>query len=173
VATVVGKVQVQTKDINNLPASISVDVAATSGLLADLQAYTLGYLPLLDAVVGSQILDANLVIPVTLPTGLKAGPLSGNNQMVGALVRYFAGATATYETVEYFGADPAIFQPTPHSTDVDLTSGSAFSNYYAYLTTASNNTQGVLPGGGHISALIYAIKNSRKNRRGLERRHRK
>jgi hypothetical protein len=172
-ATVQSKIQVQAKDVNNLPASITLDVATTSGLLADLQAYAAGYIPLLDAVIGTQILDANLVIPLDLPGGLKGAPVSGTNQMIGALARWQAASTGEFQTVEFFGANNAIFQASPNATKVNLTAGQPFPLLYAYLTSASNATQGVTPDGGLITSLIYAVKNDRKNRRGLERRHRK
>lgn len=170
-AAVQSKVVVQTKDINNLPASIGQDVLTTSGLLADIQTWAAGYLPLLDAVVGSQILDANIVIPVPLPGGLKSAPLAGNNQMIGGLVRWITSALPW--TNEYFGFANAAFQAPPNADLVNLGTGAPFTLLEAYLLTATGTTTGVSPEGAALASILYAIKNGRKNRRGLERRHRK
>lgn len=172
-ASVQANVVVQTHDINNLPQSVGQEVVVTSGLLADLQLWSAAYLPLLDAVLGSQILNANLVIPLTLPGGLKGAPEAGNNQMIGALVRQITATPGQLWSNTYPGAAIATFQAFPNSAIVDLGAGKPMTVLEAFLVGITHTGTASDPQGSLLLAIQSAIKNDRSNRRGLVRRHRR
>lgn len=74
----------QQSSIVNVPSTMT---------LAQVNAWFDLFIALVDAISESQIVDANMNLKHTLPGGLKAGPASGAENEVGALLRFSAANT--------------------------------------------------------------------------------
>lgn len=167
-AIVTGKIVVQAVDGNDIPYSIPLFFTCSSGLLADIQLFTAGYYPLLDAATQDQLIKADIIINDVFPSGLKSAPVSGTNNEVGALMK-FAAPTAM-EPFSYWYPNwlPAGFE-SAHPNLVDLGTGTVGTNLSNYINTVSNNTRGTDEDGNNLGAVQKAIKSVRKQRRALGR----
>lgn len=159
----------EVKDGNKAPTTLKTYVVAGSGLLADISSFLASYTPLLDAVIQAQIVRQWLHIPLVLPAGLKAAPVSGSNNSIGALETFntaVVGEPYSYWTPAWI---PAGFQAANQNI-VDLGNAAVLA-YNNFLLATTNTCQiadedfNTLAGAAPTSA----IKTARKFRRALKR----
>lgn len=165
-AVVQGHLSVQLQDGNPTTKAVTQFFKTTSGLIADMQSWAAGYLPVLDAVTQSKIVKAQLIIPLTLPGGLKSAPVAGSNNMVGALFDWlnasnidkFGAWYPNWITAGFVTANPEL---------VNQADGGPVAAFIAYLlgTTATtvSTDEDIFP----YSAIARAIKSSRSFRKQL------
>lgn len=162
-----GHLSFQLSDGNKVPVSFSPFFTAGSGLLADIQSAVTTYAPLLDAVTQSQILKADAVIPLSLPGGLKAAPVSGSNNNIAALLKYLIALPQEYYSYWVANWIPAGFQAA-HQNLVDQSQANVAAFLAAMLAT-TNTLVFTDEDGNDLSALQKATKSVRKDRRALGR----
>lgn len=98
-----GHFSIQVQDYNPTVRAVTQYFTDSAGLLANMDAAIAAYLPLLDAVVAGQILKAQIVIPVTLPGGLKAAAVADENNSVTALFDWLNATNTDKYGVAYPG----------------------------------------------------------------------
>lgn len=162
------KIITQGLDGNNVPWSIPQWAHSSTGLLADMQLNAAAYLPVLDAITQDVIHKAELVVPITLPGGLKASAVAGTNNEVGALIR--ESATSPGDTFSFWYPNwiPAGFQ-TAHPNLVNTVDGGPVQAFLAFLIGTNNNTNYTDEDYHNLVALLNATKSTRKQRRALGR----
>lgn len=163
---------IDSQDGNKVPYSEKfyiVNSSAPATYQSDLAAFAAALIPLYDAVTQDQILSAWMHIPVALPGGLKASPVVGSNNEIGALEK-FATAVASEPYSYWFPAWIAAGFQAAHQNLVD-TSQAAVLAFNNFLLAASSNSQvsdedyNLLSG----TAPLRATKSARKQRRALSR----
>lgn len=110
----------------------------TSGLLADMFAHAAGYLPLLDAVTQSLIMEAAIEIPIALPGGLKSAPVALSQNAWAAGLDYESASGP-----QKVGFSLPNFIPAGYLAEVPsvVDSGNAaVLAFNTYLTTLANTT---------------------------------
>lgn len=104
--------------------------------VAQLQTFINNFVPLLDAVIGAQILDVSVGYTMTVPGGLKGSPDAGSEVRQGALLSYDATGTP-YRF--------SLFVPTwdeaGYTADVVNNTGA----YATFITNLLNGDGTVLP----------------------------
>jgi hypothetical protein len=138
-----------------------------SGLLADMQAYSAAYLPVLDAVTDSKILQATINIPVVLPGGLKAGPVAMSQNANAALMDFVSAAGPQKVGLSLPNFIPAGYLTTV-PTVVDDTQASVAA-FIAFLTTLSSTTRATDEDFINLTAFRSGEIGTRKHRRQVAR----
>jgi hypothetical protein len=92
-----GHLSVSFRDYKRALASVPYFFNSATGLLVDMLAGAATLIPLIDQVTQAQIVKAQLVIPVTLPGGIKATPDANSDNEDAALLDYsVAGSPNIY-----------------------------------------------------------------------------
>lgn len=166
-----GHFSIQVQDYNPTIRAITQFFDDSAGLLADMDAAIAAYLPLLDAVIGSQILKAQIVIPVTLPGGLKAAPVAGQNNSLTALFDWLNASNTDKYGIAYpswYTANAGNGFEAAHPSLVNQADAAVAAFITGTLATVSNvkmtDEDGLV-----YSALGRAVKSSRTIRRQLGR----
>lgn len=166
-AAIKGRLTVQSIDGNKVPKSTAFQFSTASGLIADSLLFAAALAPLYDAVIEGQITQMQLSYGVALPGGLKAGPVVGSNNTIGALLDYDT-VVPLEETSEWIPSFlTAGYDPT-HQNLV-LQSQAAVAPFLAFLLATTNTTVLTDEDFNALSALTRAIKSDRRQRRALGR----
>lgn len=166
-ATEFGHLSLQVIDGNRVPKSIQYFYATASGLLADMLSMAGTFIPLVDAVTQSQIVKADLVLPLTLPGGLKSAPVASSNNEIGGLVDFDLSGDAGHYGLWTPNFIPAGFS-TVLPTVIDQTQTDVAA-YLAALLGTTDTTKFIDFYGFDLSSVRSAIKSVRKQRRAMGR----
>lgn len=152
-------------DGGKLPITQKLYFTNSSVLLADMVSFAEAYLPLLDHVSQSQIVNAWLHLPITLPSGIKSAPVAaGNNDIQGAM-RFTTNIVGVRYTYNFPNFIPAGFLST--NEEIIDQSQADVANMIAFLVATTDSTvvdgdqENALTG----TAPIKATKINRKQRR--------
>lgn len=110
----------------------------TSGLLADIFAHAAAYLPLLDLITQSFIMEAAIEIPIALPSGMKGFPVALSQNSAAALLDYNVASGP-----QKFGLSLPNFIPDGYLSTVPSVvdpGGIPLGNFNTFLTTLANTT---------------------------------
>ncbi len=167
-AEITGQLRVKMWDGGHVPYTVPFDIATSSGLIADTGLAVAAFLPLLDAVTQDQIIKADLAFDYVLPGGLKATPVSGSNNAVGALLNYNSAVFGEHASIWVPNWIPAGYRPTiPAAVFTD--DAGPVAAFLARLLAATNNTTFTDEDSNNLTLLINAIKSERKQRKALKK----
>lgn len=165
-AAVRGHLSYSIEDSEKETVSVLFPFTTGSGLLADMNLFAAAHAAVLDPILESQLTKMDLVIPVTVPGGLKGAPVAGGRNEHGVVASYDATGT-----LYHYGADfPSFIQAGILNKKIDP-ANVAWINYLALSLATTNTTQLTNPYGGTLTALFRTLENFRKYRRALVRAH--
>lgn len=162
-----GRLTIQSIDGNKVPKSTVYDYITGSGLLADMLSFAAALIPLHDKVIQGQVTAAQLTVLLPLPGGLKAAPVNGSNNTIGALLDYDTVVPTEEASFWVPSWIPAGFQ-TAHQNLVDTAQADVV-NWLNFMLATTNTTQLTDEDSNVLSALTKAVKSDRKQRRALGR----
>jgi hypothetical protein len=170
-AIVNGHFSFQVQDYNPTVKPITIPFRTNTGLLADMEANLAALTPLVDAVVGGVINKTQIVIPVALPSGLKASPVALVNNSVAALIDWLGTGTNDKYGVAYPGWYTANAGNgwLPANPKLVNQADAAIAAFIAFMEATTNNTLFVTEDGYLISGVASAIKSTRSTRKQLAR----
>lgn len=161
------RITIQSIDANRVPKSTAFDALTGSGLLLDTVSFADALAAVYDAVIQGQITGIQATYTLATPGGLKAAPVSGSNNTIGALLDYDTTVPLRETSIWVPSWIPAGFQAA-HQNLVDQ-SQSAVAAFLAFLLATTNTTQVTDPLSNPLSTLTRAVKSDRKQRRALGR----
>lgn len=162
-----GHLSVSFRDYKRALSSLPYFFNSSTGLLADMLTGAATFLPLVDLVTQSQIVKAQLVIPVTLPGGIKSAPVTNADNEDASLVDFdVAGSSNAYSIATPAWIDLGFDPANPKFVDFTDTD---VGNYVAFLIGGST---GFVPSDRYyndITAKVSGIFSSRKHRSAVRR----
>jgi hypothetical protein len=170
-AVVKGHFSFQIQDYNPTTRSVAVPFSTSTGLLADMELALAALAPLLDAVVGGVIAKSQIVIPATLPGGLKSTAVAGINNSLCGLIDWINASNTDKYGVVYPGWYTANAGNgfLPASPSLVNQSDAAVAAFIAAIEAVANNTTYVTEDLFPITGLSRAIKSNRSTRKQLAR----
>lgn len=162
-----GRVTIQSTDANKVPKSTRFDFSTGSGLLADTISFANALAGVYDPVIQGQITAMEVTYLLAVPGGLKAAPVSGSNNTIGALVDWNTAVPTEIGNYWFPSWIPAGFQAA-HQNLVD-TSQASVAAFLAFMLATTNTTQLTDEDSNTLASLRRAIKSDRKQRRALGR----
>jgi hypothetical protein len=169
-----GHIAIKIVDYNRVPRSLPFYFKNASGSLDDIQTLGTDLATALDPLIGGQITSIDSVIHQAIPSGLKSGPVQGDDNMVSALLTYYTAQPRAYGFAVP-SWKPLAFRPSPSANQVWTDSnGSTVGTlnvvaFLALLLATTAGTQLTDPQFNPLLGLTRAIKSSRSERRGLSR----
>lgn len=165
--TVFWRLTVRLKDGTPIVTPFALGWQTTSGLLADMQAHTAAYLPLLDAITQSQIMQASIEVPVVLPGGLKAAPVALSQNQAAALLDYSDAGSTLKNGYSLPNFIPSGYLSTvPSVVDPANTNVAAFNTF---LVTVANTSAAVNEDNILLTGFRGGEIGTRKHRRQVAR----
>lgn len=162
-----GRVTIQSIDGNRVPKSTAFDFKTGSGLLVDTELFANALAAVYDPVIQGQITALQITYLLAVPGGLKAAPVSGSNNTVGALLDYDTVVPTEEASIWIPSWIPAGFQ-SAHQNLVDQAQTDVAA-FLAFLLATTNTTVLTDEDSNALSALTKAVKSDRKQRRALGR----
>ena len=165
-----GHIAIKSIDYNRVPKSTPFYFHNTSGSLDDIQTLGTQLATKLDGMIDGQIVGIDAVINQAVPSGLKAAPVTGSNNMISALLTYYSAAPRSYgfaipswTTGGFQTAPSANLVWTAETTPVNVAA------FLALLLATTATCQITDPNYNPLLGLTKAVKSGRSERRGLSR----
>lgn len=162
-------------DGNTNPASVPLNLSVASAStdpIGDASAYMSSLAPVVDAVTQDKIIGLYVIVPVTLPSGLKGSAVAGTNNSVGGLLRYYTGHAGFKQDILVPNYLPTEFGGVNNESILAAT-GSPTKALNDFLAAVASNTNAVdRIYGTNIGAYFRGVKSVRKDRSVRRAKHR-